>query len=213
MRFTYDEKSRGSVHHDRSRQVAINRPPLPRFRKDFLDAAISDGSIAEFFTREECKALIGIARVDTVSWAVGQLLSSEEWEFDEEKAGAMRAGLLRAARHYLANERKNGRAVCPVAHFHCSNGALLARINWLADTSETGISQSAGLMVNYRYRLRVTDDDFVQLVDDLRNGRALDIPEHGVLGRAQHRLQRVQMAERRRDAGVRVVVRRHEDRL
>ncbi len=38
------------------------------------------------------------------------------------------------------------------------------------------------LQVNYRYRLRVTDDDFDQLVDDLRNGRALDIPEHGVLG-------------------------------
>lgn len=38
------------------------------------------------------------------------------------------------------------------------------------------------LQVNYRYRLRVTDDDFDQLVDDLRNGRADDIPEHGALG-------------------------------
>lgn len=125
--------------------------PLPRFRKEFLDPAVSDGSIAEFFKREECKTLIRIAGVDTVAWAVGQLLGSEGWEFDGEKAGALRAGLMRAARHYLANERKNGRAVCPVAHFHCSNGALLAHINWLADTSETGISQSAGLMVNYLY--------------------------------------------------------------
>lgn len=37
------------------------------------------------------------------------------------------------------------------------------------------------LQVNYRYRLRVTEDDFDQLVDDLRNGRADDVPEHGTL--------------------------------
>jgi NADH-quinone oxidoreductase subunit E len=37
------------------------------------------------------------------------------------------------------------------------------------------------LQVNYRYRLRVTEDDFDQLVDDLRNGRAGDVPEHGTL--------------------------------
>jgi NADH-quinone oxidoreductase subunit E len=38
------------------------------------------------------------------------------------------------------------------------------------------------LQVNYRYRLRVTDDDFDALIDDLRHGRAVDIPEHGTLG-------------------------------
>ena len=37
------------------------------------------------------------------------------------------------------------------------------------------------LQVNYRYRLRVTDDDFDRLVDDLRNGRADDVPAHGTL--------------------------------
>lgn len=125
--------------------------PLPHFRKDFLDPAVADGSIAGFFTQEESEALCAMAGMDTVSWAVGQLLASPGWESDGEKSGAMRAGLLRAARHYLADARKNGRAICPVAHFHGSNGALLARINWLADTSQTGIAQSAGVMVNYRY--------------------------------------------------------------
>ena len=37
------------------------------------------------------------------------------------------------------------------------------------------------LQVNYRYRDRVTPDDFDRLVEDLRAGR-LDIPRHGALG-------------------------------
>lgn len=40
-----------------------------------------------------------------------------------------------------------------MAHFHLSNGAQLARLNWMADTSEKGLKQSAGLMVNYLYEL------------------------------------------------------------
>ncbi len=40
------------------------------------------------------------------------------------------------------------------------------------------------LQVNYRYRYRVTNDDFDQLIDDLRAGRLDDeVPEHGVLAR------------------------------
>lgn len=38
------------------------------------------------------------------------------------------------------------------------------------------------LQVNYRFRLRVTDDDFDALIDDLRHGRADDVPTHGTLG-------------------------------
>jgi malonyl-CoA decarboxylase len=40
-----------------------------------------------------------------------------------------------------------------VARFHLKNGARLDRINWLADTSATGIKQSAGMMANYVYDL------------------------------------------------------------
>ena len=37
------------------------------------------------------------------------------------------------------------------------------------------------LQVNYRYRLRVSESDFDAMIDDLRNGRADDVPEHGTL--------------------------------
>ncbi|MEI7593373.1 MAG: NADH-quinone oxidoreductase subunit NuoE [Actinomycetes bacterium] len=42
------------------------------------------------------------------------------------------------------------------------------------------------LQVNYRYRHRITHDEFDQLVDDLRNGRLdADIPPHGTLARVR----------------------------
>lgn len=42
----------------------------------------------------------------------------------------------------------------PVARFHLSNGAQLARVNWGADWSAKGIKQSLSLMVNYHYEMR-----------------------------------------------------------
>jgi NADH-quinone oxidoreductase subunit E len=42
------------------------------------------------------------------------------------------------------------------------------------------------LQVNYRYRHRITHDEFDRLVDDLRNGRLDDeIPPHGTLARVR----------------------------
>ncbi len=49
---------------------------------------------------------------------------------------------------------------------------------------QAACTEAPTLQVNYRHRYRVTDEDFDQLVDDLRAG-ALDgeIPPHGTLGR------------------------------
>jgi malonyl-CoA decarboxylase len=55
------------------------------------------------------------------------------------------------ARYLLAESDGRGRSRDPVAHFHLTNGARAERLNWLADTSEKGIKESAGLMVNYLY--------------------------------------------------------------
>jgi malonyl-CoA decarboxylase len=39
----------------------------------------------------------------------------------------------------------------PVGNFHLRNGAVIWRLNWLADRSERGWKQSLSIMVNYRY--------------------------------------------------------------
>jgi malonyl-CoA decarboxylase len=54
---------------------------------------------------------------------------------------------------YLTREWRDGHAVDSVARFHLGNGARLERVNWSADTSPKGYSQSYGMMVNYVYDL------------------------------------------------------------
>ncbi|KAL2603388.1 hypothetical protein AAZV13_09G006300 [Glycine max] len=54
---------------------------------------------------------------------------------------------------YLLQEKKRGKALDSVANFHLQNGAMVERINWMADRSDKGLSQSGGIMVNYVYRL------------------------------------------------------------
>lgn len=71
-----------------------------------------------------------------------------------ENSNGQREALIRLAASYLSSKRPGSdRALDPVAHFHLSNGAQVARVNWMADTSDKGLKQSAGLMVNYLYEL------------------------------------------------------------
>ena len=45
----------------------------------------------------------------------------------------------------------------PVARFHLGNGAILHKINLNADSSQKGLTQSNGVMVNYLYDLDVVE--------------------------------------------------------
>ncbi|MBI2754920.1 MAG: malonyl-CoA decarboxylase [Betaproteobacteria bacterium] len=58
---------------------------------------------------------------------------------------------------YLLHAKKDQEPLDTVARFHLGNGAALERLNWLGDTSESGMSRSAGMMVNYAYRLSDVD--------------------------------------------------------
>jgi malonyl-CoA decarboxylase len=81
------------------------------------------------------------------------------WSRDAGAAATLRAPLMQLAAHYLLEAKRGNRAFDPVARFHLSNGARLERINWLADTSAKGMRESAGMMVNYLYRLDQIDDN------------------------------------------------------
>ena len=76
------------------------------------------------------------------------------WFEDEELSSKLRAVLEPLAAYYfLKAKNPRGKPVDSVARFHLGNGARLERINWLGDVSEKGLSESAGLMVNYLYHL------------------------------------------------------------
>jgi malonyl-CoA decarboxylase len=63
----------------------------------------------------------------------------------------MKQRLIALCAHYLVREKRGREPLDSVARFHLKNGARLDRINWLADTSATGLRQSGGLMANYVY--------------------------------------------------------------
>lgn len=55
---------------------------------------------------------------------------------------------------YLTEAKAGGLPLDAVARFHISNGARLEAVHWMADVSKRGLEQSAGIMVNYLYRLQ-----------------------------------------------------------
>src|SRR5436190_12169844 len=127
--------------------------PLPAFRA-WLAAEAERGPLLlpnEAKTVEAVSAGMDAAGADD---ALLRLLDRPEWVDDLRIAAALREPLLRLAARYLLHARTpSGRALDPVAHFHLSNGARVEQLDWLGDRSPKGLQQSAGLMVNYLYRL------------------------------------------------------------
>jgi malonyl-CoA decarboxylase len=69
-----------------------------------------------------------------------------------------------AARYLLLAKRADSTPLDPVARFHLGNGAEAFALHAQADTSENGLAQSSGVMVNYLYDLSKTEpqhEDFV----------------------------------------------------
>ncbi|HTQ33924.1 MAG TPA: malonyl-CoA decarboxylase [Stellaceae bacterium] len=102
----------------------------------------------------EAKALAAVVGNGTTEPDLLAALDRPGWHTDAALSAALRDPLLRLCAQYLVVEKgRPGRAADPVAHFHLTNGARVERLNWLGDTSEKGLQQAAGLMVNYLYRL------------------------------------------------------------
>src|SRR3954466_14198199 len=86
--------------------------------------------------------------------AVLEGLEKPDWFTDAELAAQLRTVLEPLAAYYFLKARTSkGRLIDSVARFHLGNGASLERINWLGDLSPKGLRESAGIMVNYLYRL------------------------------------------------------------
>ncbi len=81
-------------------------------------------------------------------------LDKPDWIKSAELAAQLRAVLEPLAAYYFLKARTpKGRLIDSVARFHLGNGARLERIDWLGDLAPKGLRESAGIMVNYLYRL------------------------------------------------------------
>src|SRR6202166_2650721 len=86
--------------------------------------------------------------------ALLERLDQPDWFEDAELSTQLRSVVEPLAAHYFLKARTpKGRLIDSVARFHLGNGARLERIDWLGDLSPKGLRESAGIMVNYLYRL------------------------------------------------------------
>ncbi len=77
------------------------------------------------------------------------------------------ASLEELAAHYLLTAKRDDKLpVDPVARFHLGNGAAVHAVHAGADTSDNGMRQSKGAMVNYLYGLSLITTNHEQFVTD-----------------------------------------------
>ncbi|XP_067942137.1 malonyl-CoA decarboxylase, mitochondrial-like [Watersipora subatra] len=137
--------------------------PIPGFR-DWLQTEINQlaGGFRkqQFLTAEQClecsAALSCKADEMTVLGALKTTLQDGTWSKDAVLANSLKNTLMNLCARYLCHEKHRNSALNSVANFHLRNGATLWRINWLANTTAKGLSESCGLMVNYRYYIEKT---------------------------------------------------------
>lgn len=126
--------------------------PIPGFC-GWLDSLLAKGEPRLLSAAEHEKLRAAMPGVGGKG-ALKALLERPDWPDKPQLAAALEKPLMRLCARYLLQEKRKGRPLDPVARFHLSNGARVERLNWLADTSPNGLKKSAGLMVNYVYRLR-----------------------------------------------------------
>jgi malonyl-CoA decarboxylase len=146
-------------------KVFATLSPVPSFRR-WLDAE-AKRKAPDFFGKQERERLCEAADLKDPHDALAQLLL-RGFAAEAHPPESVKATLMRLCAHYLVEAKEpvdphqaeaDKRPLDPVARFHLGNGARLERVNWLADTSPRGIKQSAGLMVNYLYKLDEIEDN------------------------------------------------------
>jgi malonyl-CoA decarboxylase len=129
--------------------------PIPGLRRHIDERLKTEGDAV--LTQGEIASLVPVTNEASGAAAVRHLLDRPVWWEVPAIDKALRPILSRMAARYLISTDERGRALDRVAHFHLGNGAIVERLNWLADTSANGLRQSYAMMVNYRYKLGDVD--------------------------------------------------------
>lgn len=122
--------------------------PIPGLMK-WLQTEAGDLQLTE----RELKVLELLKNTDSTQPGLLVIIGNESGTSAAEFKSFLQPGLLRLCARYLTTAKRGNQALDRVAHFHLINGARIEQINWAADLSEKGLQQSAGLMVNYLYKL------------------------------------------------------------
>jgi malonyl-CoA decarboxylase len=127
--------------------------PIPGFRA-WLEDQFAEGAPGMLDNADRKKLAVALGQPAVSKGVLKQILADNTWVKHPTLATALEKPMLRLGARYLVEaKRDDGKALDPVANFHLSNGARVERLNWLGDTSRNGLKQSAGMMVNYQYRL------------------------------------------------------------
>lgn len=152
--------------------------PIPGFREYLLNeiSSIIQGKAKKcetFFTNEEQRLMEEHIfnkqpPKDPISFwqEISKLIRTNSWVEDENLINLFKNPLMRKGAYYLYAEKRRGYVVNPVANFHLRNGAVIWRLNWMADCSVKGLSASCGLMVNYRYYLDTLAENSINYVEN-----------------------------------------------
>ncbi|MFT5174348.1 MAG: malonyl-CoA decarboxylase [Gammaproteobacteria bacterium] len=124
--------------------------PVPGFRP-WLQQQLEDNTLD--FNKDALQALSTLSSVAATPESFAKSLNRDLGEDGGAFGEDLQKLLMHSCARYLLEARRNDHALDRVAHFHLSNGARIERLNWAGDLSHNGIRQSAGIMVNYLYKL------------------------------------------------------------
>lgn len=114
--------------------------PVPGFRR-WLEKEIKQPTLTEVLP-EKLARLSGLGN---------------DWLSDEKLVSTLKDPLMKYCALYLLEAKRGLHPIDPVARFHLGNGAKLERMNWLADTADSGLKNSYGIMVNYLYEPKLIE--------------------------------------------------------
>ncbi len=84
----------------------------------------------------------------------------------DEDSQELEAALTGLCAYYFLNAKRGKGPLDAVARFHLRNGARLERLNPMGDTSDKGLKQSCGMLVNYRYERKYIEENHESYLND-----------------------------------------------
>ncbi|PON52145.1 Malonyl-CoA decarboxylase [Parasponia andersonii] len=141
-------------------QLKLAEGEIPAFSSANSDSTFWENILEPEEESELMEASSGVVAGNSGMEVTFKLLTSMnyEWTNSTKLLSVLKTPLMRLCARYLLQEKKRGKALDSVANFHLQNGAMIERINWMADRSEKGLRQSGGIMVNYVYRVESIEE-------------------------------------------------------